>query len=420
MTRTHAFMLALVKRYLKEFVPGPLRAEFDAEWAEADQAVSQDAQLHDWLTQKIARLDVWQGLLEPPAYKGGVLYGISTALFEDQTLRIKYRHGEATAFHHVHPLGLVKRDQVLYLVATFAGFNDPRLLSLHRIEMAFPTLDPPRRVPPDFDLAAFLEDGLPFEQAEEEATLDVDLLFAESAYASLQDRPPRGTRIESPAEGGFRVSGQVPNTQELRWWLLGFGDQVRIQAPRGLAEQLQSLLFDPLTGLLGRRATEEHLNRLLAAARRGARPLTLALVDVDCFKQVNDTHGHGSGDAVLQATARCLRTSCRDMDVVGRWGGEEFLLVWPDLAEQDALAAAERVRAAVAATPMVIGEVVTVSIGIRCVRPEEWAGWMSGVDGKAIKEELLKAADEALYQAKKKGRNQVQPWTPQPAPEASA
>lgn len=407
MTRTHALALALVERHLQEFVPGPLREEFDAECVEADGAVAGDAPLRDWIAQKIARIDVWQGLLEPPAHKRGVLCGISAALFEDRALRIRYRYGETTEFYRVHPLALVRRDQVLYLVAIFEGFSDPRLLSLHRIAMAFPDEDEPRRVPPDFDLAAYLRDGLPFRR-EGAATLDVDLLFAASAYGYLQDRPPRGAVIDPPADGGFRVSGPVPNTQELRWWLLGFGDQVRIRAPRALAEQLQGLLFDPLTRLLGRLATEEHLHRLLAAARRGAKPLALALVDVDHFKGVNDDHGHASGDRVLAEVARRLQAHCRDMDVVGRLGGEEFLLAWPDMEEADALAAAERVRAAVADTP-IIGLNVTISLGLRCVPPAVWAD-IPAADLDKIKEKLLAEVDAALYQAKNAGRNRACLW----------
>ncbi len=83
---------------------------------------------------------------------------------------------------------------------------------------------------------------------------------------------------------------------ELRWWLLGFNDKVFILKPESLANELQNTLYDQLTGLLQRRATHEHLDRLLAAGQRRKAPLALVMVDIDHFKKVNDAHGHSVGD----------------------------------------------------------------------------------------------------------------------------
>ena len=121
------------------------------------------------------------------------------------------------------------------------------------------------------------------------------------------------------------------------------------------------------------------------------------MIDVDRFKQVNDTHGHAVGDRVLVEVAERIRGSLRtDLDTVARFGGEEFTVILPETGGEGAAVVAEKLRAAVAATPFRDGFQVTVSVGV-ATRPE---------DGTAP-EELLRAADAALYEAKRSGRDRV-------------
>jgi two-component system cell cycle response regulator len=155
------------------------------------------------------------------------------------------------------------------------------------------------------------------------------------------------------------------------------------------AQRLEALLVeDPLTGLANRRFILTQLNGMVSGARRHGRPLTVAVIDVDNFKAVNDTHGHAEGDRVLTAVARELRAHLRAEDVLGRLGGEEFLALLGDTDANAATAAAEHMRASAAAAG------VTVSIG--------WAAW----EGEAP-DELLRRADDALYAAKAGGRDCV-------------
>jgi two-component system cell cycle response regulator len=155
------------------------------------------------------------------------------------------------------------------------------------------------------------------------------------------------------------------------------------------AKRLEALLFeDPLTGLANRRSILTNLAGMLSGARRHNRPLTVAIVDVDHFKAVNDTRGHAEGDRVLAAVAHALREHLRAEDQLGRLGGEEFLALLPDSDARAAHKAFEKLRAEVAA----VG--VTVSIG--------WATW-----GGEDPDELLGRADDALYTAKARGRNCV-------------
>lgn len=153
------------------------------------------------------------------------------------------------------------------------------------------------------------------------------------------------------------------------------------------AERLEAMIFeDPLTGLANRRFILTQLGALISGARRHARALSVAIIDVDHFKSVNDRYGHAEGDRVLAEVARCMRTNLRAEDQLGRLGGEEFLALLPDTDAPAAAAAAEKLRASVAP----VG--VTVSIG--------WAAW----DGERP-EELLRRADDALYAAKAAGRD---------------
>jgi diguanylate cyclase (GGDEF)-like protein len=154
---------------------------------------------------------------------------------------------------------------------------------------------------------------------------------------------------------------------------------------------------DALTGLCNRRHLEERLQGMLAAARRHRQPAAVLMIDVDHFKRVNDTMGHAGGDAVLRQVADRLRQRVRLEDVVGRWGGEEFLVLSAATDATGAEVLAERLVAAVAGSPFAVegaGDVgVTVSIG--CA---------TGIDGT---EALLRRADAALYEAKSKGRNRA-------------
>jgi diguanylate cyclase (GGDEF)-like protein len=409
----HALIYTLARRFLNEFIPGPLREKLKGDWAEAERLVAADPSLHNWINS-VDSIEAWHGLRETPAYNPKVLYGISEALFNDQSLKIRYLKDGESNLYLVHPLGLIKREQVFYLVAIFDGFTDPRLLPLHRMTMAYPQ-GRPRRIPPDFNLADYLNKGLPFE-CDGDEKLEVELLFEETVYTSLIERPPRGAKVESPHDGWFRVTGTVPNNMELRWWLLDFNEKVRILKPEQLVHELQNGLFDRLTDLLGRKATEEHLDRLLAAGQRNSAPLAVIMADVDHFKAVNTDHGHEGGDRVLKEVARRLKKECRTMDVVGRWGGEEFLIILPDTEQAEALAIAERLREAVAATPIVTEPdhsaspslPVTISIGVCWVPPEDLGSDKdTGQKREIRKADLINQADQALYKAKNNGRNRV-------------
>jgi two-component system, cell cycle response regulator len=164
----------------------------------------------------------------------------------------------------------------------------------------------------------------------------------------------------------------------------GLQDEIVAQAKR-----LEALLCeDALTGLSNRRFVLTQLAGQVSGARRHERPLSVAIVDVDHVKAINDTRGHAEGDRVLVAVACALREHLRAEDQLGRLGGEEFLVVLPDTDPEAAVAAAEKLRASVAETG------VTVSIG--------WAAW----EGESP-EELVRRADDALYAAKAAGRDRA-------------
>ena len=154
---------------------------------------------------------------------------------------------------------------------------------------------------------------------------------------------------------------------------------------------------DPLTGLLNRRGLEGQFDFAIALARRSGRPLSLLTVDVDHFKRVNDTHGHGVGDQVLQGLARTLQQRLRRSDVAARIGGEEFVALLPDTGLKEAQATADALRLAVAAQEYPQVGHITISLGVSALRGGD-------EDGASA---LLQRADAALYQAKGEGRNRV-------------
>jgi diguanylate cyclase (GGDEF)-like protein/PAS domain S-box-containing protein len=153
---------------------------------------------------------------------------------------------------------------------------------------------------------------------------------------------------------------------------------------------------DSLTGLKNRRGIEETLQATLSGARRRRQCFAVLLIDVDHFKHVNDTLGHQAGDAVLLATAQTMRSTLRAEDAIGRWGGEEFLVVLPDTDAQAAVMVAERIRTRLVSEPRITDQraAVTVTIGA--------AVWTSGG-----MDELLSLADAALYAGKAAGRDTV-------------
>jgi two-component system cell cycle response regulator len=166
-----------------------------------------------------------------------------------------------------------------------------------------------------------------------------------------------------------------------------------------LGQALEMALTDPLTGLYNQRYLRRHLRGLLDASPD--REVAVLMLDVDHFKQVNDAYGHPTGDRALRAIADTLRGSTRVFDSLARYGGEEFVVVMPGSSPDEAVAAAERLRAAVEAMTFAPEPgrkcALSVSIGVACGGP-----------GVETPEALLRTADAALYAAKRAGRNRVE------------
>jgi diguanylate cyclase (GGDEF)-like protein len=175
-----------------------------------------------------------------------------------------------------------------------------------------------------------------------------------------------------------------------------------LQRANGQLEQLA--LHDPLTGLANRRKFVERFAYEMARADRIRTPPSLLMIDIDHFKAINDQHGHLAGDACLRALAALLAESVRAVDLVARFGGEEFVVLLPETSVAQSLIAAERMRSKVQAQPVGIGDgappvAVTISVG---------AASAAGAAGAApTLDEILARADEAVYRAKRAGRNQV-------------
>ena len=161
--------------------------------------------------------------------------------------------------------------------------------------------------------------------------------------------------------------------------------------------QLEALsTTDWLTKVSNRSKLDAIFGEQIQRAQRYGAPFSILLCDVDFFKRVNDTHGHQCGDQVLVELAKLLKNSLRQMDHVGRWGGEEFLVILPETQLEEAVTLAERLRSAVDAHAFPGAQRhVTISLGVSSYQPDDTADAMTA------------RADQALYRAKSEGRNRV-------------
>ncbi len=211
-----------------------------------------------------------------------------------------------------------------------------------------------------------------------------DLVFAMNAGADdYLAKPVDPEELHVRLQAGHRI---VRLQQELQ------------EAKRSLLEQVER---DALTGIYNRRAILGILSSELAREERDGKPLGLAMADLDYFKQINDTLGHQTGDGVLRSAAECMSASIRPYDSLGRYGGEEFLLVLPGCDQGQAANVAERLRTGVqhsASAAALDRPPITVSLGV------------TSTDGLADRsaESLIAVADRALYRAKHRGRNRVE------------
>lgn len=176
-----------------------------------------------------------------------------------------------------------------------------------------------------------------------------------------------------------------------------------LEAKRLMEHLRENALRDPMTGLHNRRFLEEYVSALVAGSQRRKSPFSVLMLDLDFFKQVNDTHGHEAGDKVIKTLADILQRNVRTSDMAVRYGGEEFLLVLMDTGAEQALKVAEKIRGEVAETkiPLPGGMLQkTISIGVAEYPNDSDTFW-----------QVVKFADVALYKAKSDGRNRVVRFT---------
>jgi diguanylate cyclase (GGDEF)-like protein len=202
---------------------------------------------------------------------------------------------------------------------------------------------------------------------------------------------------------GHRFQGALRDRDSLMRDLESRVDARTSELSQAYRQMEQLALHDPLTQVLNRRAIRDQAAGELARARRHRAPFAIALIDIDHFKIVNDTYGHAAGDQALAQVARRLTQAVRASDEIGRWGGEEFMVLMPGADRREAAAAGERLRRLVADAPVTLAEgvvqTITASIGLMAVE---------GTSAESLDlDRMIGQADEALYRAKADGRNTV-------------
>jgi diguanylate cyclase (GGDEF)-like protein/PAS domain S-box-containing protein len=169
---------------------------------------------------------------------------------------------------------------------------------------------------------------------------------------------------------------------------------------RELEEKIREVEYisntDQLTAIANRKKFEEDIQKEIRRARRYEHALSLAIFDLDYFKKINDTHGHYTGDLVLQHITALVRNNLRDVDFFARWGGEEFTIIFPDMDLENAIQASDKIRSLIHQYRTDQGLCITSSFGV------------SQFEGEDTFEDLLRRADDALYLAKENGRNRVE------------
>jgi diguanylate cyclase (GGDEF)-like protein/PAS domain S-box-containing protein len=221
---------------------------------------------------------------------------------------------------------------------------------------------------------------------------------------AMQEGAPRTDRVFLHHKRGHRVPVEV-NVRPLRnaaGSIVGavevFRDISSSDEPAAGEELRRMALLDPLTELGNRRYAEMTLGSRLSEMDRYGWSLGVLFVDIDNFKEINDRHGHVAGDDALRMVARTLRHAARASDFVGRWGGEEFIVLLPNATAPELTATADRFRTLVESSGLRLPAgllSVTASIGATLARPEDTS------------ESVVRRADALMYQAKREGRNRV-------------
>ena len=212
----------------------------------------------------------------------------------------------------------------------------------------------------------------------------------------LTSKKQKADLVEAMEAGADDFISKPPDRNELEMRLRAGKRIITLQD-----ELRHQTTHDFLTGSLNRFAIIGLLEKEMNRATRQDHALSISMVDIDLFKHINDNFGHQSGDAVLCEVVERVKLSLRSYDGVGRYGGEEFLLIFPNSSNKDALDVAEKVRSAISSKPISMpnGTVsVTISLGVSTLYPKK----------NDDMDTFIKSADEALYAAKKNGRNRVE------------